>query len=93
MGLPCNPSGLLGEDISSRPAGDTLLSMFPGGGLCNSSKEDAQMANRLKFALIAAVLSMVTGLAGANAMTDDKVLSDLARSGGIVTTHGILGGK
>jgi len=51
------------------------------------------MTSRLKFALVAAALSTFAGLAGANAMTDDKVLSDLARSGGIVTTQGILGGK
>jgi hypothetical protein len=69
------------------------VSVFPGDGLCKSSMEDAQMASRLKFAFIAAVLSTFTGLAGANAMTDDKVLSDLTRSGGIVTTHGILGGR
>jgi hypothetical protein len=55
--------------------------------------KESQMGIRSKLVLLAAVLSTFAGLAGANAMTDDKVLRDLTRSGGIVTTHGILGGR
>lgn len=51
------------------------------------------MTSRLKFAIVTAVLSTFIVVSNAGAMTDDKVLSDLTRSGGIVTTHGILGGK
>ena len=49
------------------------------------------MSNFIKTAILAAVLSISIGSGASQAMTGDKVLDDLIRTGSIVTPHGMNG--
>jgi hypothetical protein len=60
-------------------------------GLTQLSLKELPMTSILKSTILAAFLSLSIGSGVTQAMSGDKVLDDLIRTGSIVTPHGLNG--